>query len=216
MTTFEKAYFDTNYRDYDRQNQPPKLNFYLRNLELHARKSGPLDILEVGCGLGRFLQYLHEQRPQHRLHATDISEYGVSQSLSKTPSATIRQASAEDQPFANESFDCICSFDVCEHVTNLDGVYRSIHAMLRPGGIFVLVVPVYDGLSGPLIRLLDKDPTHVHKVPRDFWLKWGASDMELVDYIGVVRYLLPWGYYLHLTTRFWRRHTPAVLAVFRK
>ena len=101
-------------------------------------------------------------------------------------------------------------------MTNLDGVYRSIHAMLRPGGIFVLVVPVYDGLSGPLIRLLDKDPTHVHKVPRDFWLKWGASDMELVDYIGVVRYLLPWGYYLHLTTRFWRRHTPAVLAVFRK
>jgi len=215
VTTFEQSYFEANYRDYHRQNQPPKLDFYIRNLESHSRP-GPLDILEVGCGLGRFMQHLSSQRPEHRLWATDISEYGVSQTQAKAPNARVVRASADEQVFPDESFDCICSFDVCEHVPNLAGVYRSIYAMLRPGGVFVLVVPVYDGLSGPLIRLLDKDPTHVHKRSRYFWLDWGTSQMQLVDWLGMVRYLLPWGYYLHWSTRFARKHTPAILAVFRK
>jgi hypothetical protein len=80
----------------------------------------------------------------------------------------------------------------------------------------VFVVPVYDGLSGPIIRRLDRDPTHVHKWPRDRWLDWAASHFEVVDWTGILRWLTPLGYYLHVVTRLGKRHTPAILVTCRK
>lgn len=216
MTIFDKAYFDSNYRSYPLQSQPVKLDFYIRNILRWAPAKPELELLEVGCGLGSFLAHLSARGAGFKLSATDISEYAVQETRRRAPQARVQQASADETPFPKESFDCICSFDVCEHVPNLNGVYEAIYSMLRPGGIFVVVVPVYDGLSGPIIRLLDKDPTHIHKEGRNFWLRWGSQRMELLDWVGAVRFLLPWGYYLHFTTRLGRRHTPAILAVFRK
>ncbi|MBT9582103.1 class I SAM-dependent methyltransferase [bacterium] len=216
MTPFDQSYFSNCYRDYALQNPPYKLAFYMSWVERLAPAKEALDILEVGCGLGSFLRYLHDRRPLHRLTATDISDFAVAETAKRTPSVDIRRAPADCKVFPDASFDCVCSFDVCEHVPDLESTLQAVADVLRPGGIFLLVVPVYDGLSGPLIRLLDKDPTHVHKMGRDFWLNWGRQRLQLLDWVGMVRYLLPWKYYLHLTTRRFRRHTPAILAVFRK
>ena len=99
--------------------------------------------------------------------------------------------------------------------------HRSLHAtaivrMLRPGGHFMLVVPVYDGLSGPFVRRMDKDPTHIHKLARREWLTWMESRFAIVEWWGMVRYLLPGRLYLHLPTRLGRDHTPAILVVGRR
>ncbi len=72
------------------------------------------------------------------------------------------------------------------------------------------------GLSGPIIRLLDRDPTHLHKWPRQRWLDWAQSHFFLVEWKGILRYLLPGGYYLHLVTQVFRRHTPAIIVTARK
>jgi hypothetical protein len=37
-----------------------------------------------------------------------------------------------------------------------------------------------------------------------------------VQWQGILRYLLPGGYYLHLVTEDLRRHTPAIIVVARK
>jgi hypothetical protein len=88
--------------------------------------------------------------------------------------------------------------------------------MLRPGGWFLMVVPVYDGACGPLIRTMDRDPTHVHKLGRGEWLAWVGRHFEVVEWWGIVRYLLPGRFYLHLPTRLGRGHTPAILVVGRR
>src|SRR5881397_3923304 len=67
----------------------------------------------------------------------------------------------------------------------------------------------------PAVHLLDRDATHVHKQSRGFWLRWAEERFVLVDWIGLCRYLLPGGYYVHYTTHAWRRFTPAIAVVAR-
>lgn len=220
MSDFERDYFAANYRDYAAQNPERKLSFYRRSideaLERAGRGSGgsggedgKLLLLDIGCGLGRFVASLPEDRWER--HGTDLSAYAVEQNRERWPEIDFREAGATDRPFPDDTFDVVTAFDVIEHVPDLNAVAAAVTAMLRPGGVFAFVVPVYDGLSGPLIRLLDKDPTHVHKEPRDFWLRWAGEHWADLDWQGMLRYLLPGGYYLHVPTRAGRRHTPAIL-----
>jgi hypothetical protein len=63
---------------------------------------------------------------------------------------------------------------------------------------------------------LDKDPTHVHKWPRAKWLEWAERDFTVIEWNGILRYLLPTGKYLHVPSRLFRGHTPAILVACRK
>jgi SAM-dependent methyltransferase len=212
---FEADYFADNYRDYAAQNPERKLAFYRRSIgealaaSGHRPREEKLRLLDVGCGLGRFVASLPEERWER--HGTDLSEYAVEKDRESYPGVTFRHAGATDRPYPDDHFDVVTAFDVIEHVPDLSGVATAVTSMLRPGGVFAFVVPVYDGLSGPLIRLLDKDPTHVHKEPRDFWLRWAGERFRDLRWRGVLRYLLPGGHYLHVPTRLGRRHTPAIL-----
>lgn len=213
MTEFDAGYFADNYPSYAAQNPAKKLDFYRRVIERWAPETRPLDLLDVGCGLGRFPAFLSQD--DYRVHATDVSRWALEKNREQFPHVDFREASATETPFPDDAFDVVTSFDVIEHVPDLDGVGEAVTSMLRPGGVFVFVVPVYDGLSGPAIRLLDKDPTHVHKNPRGFWLDWAAERFRVLEWWGILRYLLPFEYYLHVPTRRFRDHTPAILVAAR-
>jgi hypothetical protein len=67
-----------------------------------------------------------------------------------------------------------------------------------------------------LIRLLDKDPTHIHKNSRRFWLFESDPHFQIVEWWGILRYLLPWGTYIHTVTLRWRDFCPAIACVMRR
>src|SRR5207247_1900153 len=102
------------------------------------------------------------------------------------------------------------------HIDDLDALAGEITAHLTDRGIFMFVVPVYDGPLGPLVHALDHDPTHIHKKARRFWLDWANRHFEVVDWWGLVRYLLPIGPYIHWPTRAWRSVAPAIAVVARR
>lgn len=210
--SFEREYFDRNYPDYVRQNPPRKLDFYRRLIAPAAKGKNRPRLLELGCAFGRFLEAVG---PDWDRYGLDVSRYAIAQARERVPEATFAVASGAEIPF-DETFDCIAAFDVIEHIPDLEQVAREVAAHLRPGGYWVFVVPVYDGPTGPVIRLLDKDPTHVHKQPREFWLDWVQQRFELVNWQGMYRYLLPGGYYAHWRTRWLRRFTPAIAVVARR
>lgn len=215
--SFEQAYFDANYRSYEAQNPPGKLAFYRRVIERWAPVGAAdrrLALLDVGCGLGRFVASLPAERFDR--HGTDVSEWALSQNRERYPGVDFRHASATDRPYPPDSFDVVTAMDVIEHVPDLGAAGEAVASMLRAGGLFVFVVPVYDGLSGPAIRRLDRDPTHVHKRQRAFWLDWADRRFELLEWTGILRYLLPGGVYLHLPMRWARHHTPAILVAAKK
>jgi SAM-dependent methyltransferase len=164
----------------------------------------------VGCGLGSFLARVSSRRPELQLCATDIDAEAVEATRARVPGVSAIESSAEEIPFPSQSMDIVTAWDVIEHVPDLDRVRSEVMRVLRPRGAFLFVVPVYDGATGPLISRLDKDPTHIHKRPRSFWLEWASDRFEVVDWHGMFRYLLG-PLYLHWPTRMLRRASPAIV-----
>lgn len=204
--SFEEPYFRENYGDYTLHNPPRKIDFYRALAEQSVPGIERPRVLEVGCAFGLFLSALG---PRWERYGSDLSAYAIEHARRSVPEARFVQAGAADRPFEG-SFDLIAAFDVLEHVPDLEAVARTARASLRPNGRLLFVVPVYDGPTGPIVRLLDRDPTHVHKGSRAFWLDWTARFFHLDAWWGISRYLLPGGYYLHWPTQRLRRFTPAI------
>jgi SAM-dependent methyltransferase len=210
---FESEYYRDNYRDYASQNPARKLDFYARFIAEHTDDAIPRDIHDLGCAFGTFLGSLD---PGWSIHGSDVSAYAIQRAAREHPRGTFRVGDASREPVFPGPFGVVTAFDVIEHVPDLDRLAGAVEGQLRDRGIFVFVVPVYDGLSGPIIRLLDRDPTHIHKWARHRWLSWAGSHFELLDWTGIVRYLLPTRHYLHRVSRRMRDHCPAIIVACRK
>lgn len=212
--TFQKEYFNAFYRDYARQNPRRKLDFYKRLVEQAQRsiaRSRPR-LLDIGCAHGFFLSCIDATWQRY---GTDISQYAINQARQRVPDAHLMVSNATMLPF-KEPFDIIVAFDILEHLPGLEMFSASILSRLAPGGYFIFAVPVYDGLTGPLIRLLDRDTTHVHKKSRSFWLSWASTYFDLCQWQGLFRCLFPLGGYMHIPTKILRHMTPAIAVVAKK
>lgn len=208
---FEREYFESCYRNYTQQNPPRKLRFYRRLAESAAPGSRSPRILDVGSAFGRFLSALD---PKWERFGADVSQFATERARLEVPDVTFVRADVGEIPFPGP-FDIITAFDVIEHVPSLSTVVSVVMSKLAPDGCFIFVVPVYDGVSGPIVRILDKDDTHIHKRSRQFWLRWTEENFVLREWWGICRYLLPGGVYLHYPTRIWRAFTPAIAVMAR-
>src|SRR5437867_3812066 len=206
---FERDYFESCYPDYARQNPPRKLRFYRGLAERAASGIATPRVLDIGCAFGAFLSALDSRWQRF---GADVSQYATDEARLKNPDVAFAHADIGHIPFPGP-FDIITALDVIEHVPSLELVASVVKSKLAPQGHFIFVVPVYDGPTGPIIRLLDKDETHVHKRSRDFWLGWAEKNFALVEWWGIYRYLVPVAGYWHYPTRVLRRFTPAIVVL---
>ena len=212
MHCFGKEYFRKAYHDYEKQNPACKMLFYKSLVERTLERGKPASIMDIGCAFGAFLSVAD---PSWRRFGMDVSEYALRTASRRAPGAYFIAADANYLP-VNCAVDAVVAFDSLEHVENLESAAAGIKKMLSSRGYFIFVVPVYDGPMAPIIRLLDHDTTHIHKEPRDFWLRWAKTHFELCEWQGIVRYLFPAGVYLHVVTKILRHYTSAIAVVARK
>lgn len=207
-----EEYYRQNYRSYDRQNPPAKLAYYRDRIEQHRDRSEPRCVYDIGCGPGNFLASLGDG---WEVFGSDVNTFAVDRAAARLANGHFMLGAGAVTSLFDRRFPVITAFDVLEHVPEIELAGASIRRQLTPGGLFLFVVPVYDGLSGPLIRLLDRDPTHVHKCARAFWLNWASRHFSVEAWEGILRYLLPGGRYLHVVTPAMRQHTPAICVACR-
>ncbi|ADG75248.1 Methyltransferase type 11 [Cellulomonas flavigena DSM 20109] len=120
-------------------------SLHVATYEWVARLVADKEVLDLGCGTGYGSRLLRE-RGARRVVGVDVSGEAVERATADEALAGLefRQILPTDReplPFPDDSFDLVCSIQVIEHVTDVDGYLREVRRVLRPGGAFVCVTP---------------------------------------------------------------------------
>jgi SAM-dependent methyltransferase len=111
---------------------------YVRNL-IHNR-----EVLDFGCGSGYGTARIADACKQ--VVGIDISSDAIDYACEKFTADNLQFkliAPVEESPlpFADQSFDVVLSFQVIEHVADVDRYLGEVARVLRPGGIFIAATP---------------------------------------------------------------------------
>ncbi|MDG4802085.1 class I SAM-dependent methyltransferase [Micromonospora sp. WMMD980] len=100
-------------------------------------------LLEIGCGDGTYTMRLVNAFEQ--IEAVDIQQDRLElfrERLAGDPVAAqkinVRELSATELDYPDESFDLVTAIEVVEHIDDLDAALRQVHRVLVPGGRFAL------------------------------------------------------------------------------
>ena len=93
-------------------------------------------ILDAGCGNGRYAALVKGQRPQAEVHAVDISAEMLRR---VAPGILTREASIQDLPYADASFDLVYCVEALEHLPNPPAAVAEMVRVLAPGGRLVII-----------------------------------------------------------------------------
>jgi len=97
-------------------------------------------IIEIGAGIGKLSQHLREQGFTN-LTCTDLSSASVAYGASKFEGLDIRVMDACDLRFPSECADRIISFDLVEHLPDVNLHLREVFRVLKPGGYYLFQTP---------------------------------------------------------------------------
>jgi len=113
---------------------------------------GPRRILDVGCADGRLLALLREHGdPAWHLVGVDFDAEAVARCRARGFEA--HACRVEDLPEEQGGgFDCVVMLQLIEHVEDPAKIARKVHALLRPGGHFIVETPNLAGLDHRLFR----------------------------------------------------------------
>ncbi|HEY3121059.1 MAG TPA: class I SAM-dependent methyltransferase [Vicinamibacteria bacterium] len=114
------------------------------------------DVLEVGCGAGRFTEVLLASGA--RLVACDLSEAVEANRancarLAEPGRYFVCQADVADLPVAPGSFDLVIALGMVQHTPSPERTIETLAAQLKPGGLLVLDHYTWPPGAGALFRL---------------------------------------------------------------
>ena len=123
-----------------------RLGFLYRNYLLYPKICNHIDgkVLDVGCGIGDFLNY----RPNTT--GVDVNPHTVKYCQKQGFNATVMDI--DELPFDSLSFDGILMDNVLEHIEDPKNILQEIRRVLLDGGTFVVGVPGSKGY--------ESDPDH--------------------------------------------------------
>ena len=107
-------------------------------------------VLDVGCGTGTLTQELVRRLGAHDVAAVDPSESFVGAIRARYPNVRVERASAEELPFADDSFDAALAQLVVHFMSDPVGAVREMARVTRPGGTIAASVWDFGGDRSPL------------------------------------------------------------------
>jgi ubiquinone/menaquinone biosynthesis C-methylase UbiE len=100
-----------------------------------ARVDSGMAIVDVGCGPGPLTERLVERVGAGNVAAADPSEPFVAAATERAPGADVRQAAAEELPWADHRFDAALSQLVVNFMRDADAGVSEMRRVVRPGGM---------------------------------------------------------------------------------
>jgi ubiquinone/menaquinone biosynthesis C-methylase UbiE len=96
-------------------------------------------ILEIGCGIGSIVSELASQG--HDITGTDISSQAIDYGLKKYGDIKLQVCPAEELQFEDHSFDIVLSFDLFEHIAQVNKHISEVYRVLKEDGLYLLQTP---------------------------------------------------------------------------
>src|SRR5579859_775815 len=97
------------------------------------------NLLEVGCGEGRGVQWM---LPKVEKFSAIDKIAGVVESLKKKfPGASFVSGNIPPLPYPDSTFDCVISFQVIEHIADDHLYLQEISRVLKPNGLALITTP---------------------------------------------------------------------------
>jgi ubiquinone/menaquinone biosynthesis C-methylase UbiE len=112
-----------------------------RDYEEAARLLQGQTVLDLGCNNGYGASIL--ARTCREVHAVDVSSAAIDDAVGRFGDLGIvfRQVDGGRLPFADAAFDAVVSFQVIEHVDDVDTYLSEIARVLKPGGRALFTTP---------------------------------------------------------------------------
>tara|TARA_Y100000310_G_scaffold337606_1_gene425133 strand:- start:1324 stop:2052 length:729 start_codon:yes stop_codon:yes gene_type:complete len=104
-------------------------------------------VLDLGCGVGSNFGML--KKYSKSVVGIDYFDKALDYCKGKGYDE-IKQMSAENLTFKDNSFDLVLCSDVLEHIEHDDKALSEIKRVLKPGGMFIFSVPAHMFLWGPV------------------------------------------------------------------
>ena len=96
-------------------------------------------ILEIGCGIGTVVFELSGNG--HDITGIDISGEAIDYGRKKYDNIRLEVQAAETLPYKDDSFEVVLSFDLFEHIAEIDKHISEVRRVLRPGGYYLFQTP---------------------------------------------------------------------------
>lgn len=127
-------------------------------------------VLELGCGSGFFLSFLAQKKILNTT-GLEISNSAVINSQAK--GLNVIQGVIEDfSKTAIHKYDLVCSFQVFEHLPNIDSTIKHSLSVLKQNGIFIISVPNNDSL------IFKYDDYHTLNLPPHHVMLWDEISLK--------------------------------------
>lgn len=129
------------FADYDRLREVNESVDFSSALHEYRRFAGK-SVLDVGCGNGYVAS--RYAREGARAYGVDITDAAVQLTRKRFDLLGLEGhfavASAEGLPFADDTFDCVCSMGVIHHTPDPKKAMDEIHRVLKPSGRLIVMV----------------------------------------------------------------------------
>ncbi len=124
-----------------------KFLYGLNIIEKNLKNSNKKTILDIGCGMGGFIQVA--KRKKWEAEGVEFNKQAVS-SLKKK-GFKIYQDYLENVKF-DKKFSCVSMWNLFEHLDNPKSMLRNIKKILKPNGLVFVLVPNINGLVNTILR----------------------------------------------------------------
>jgi len=111
-------------------------------IERHLKSMGVARVsrlLDLGCGDGGHLGWLSDFAEE--VHGSDYSLVRLTRAKHRSANANLFLADILDYPCADGTFDIVYFNHVIEHIPDDVAALRTVHRILRPGGIAIVGTP---------------------------------------------------------------------------
>ena len=143
----------------------------LEDLITNRRTSYP-SVLDIGCGWGLSLRFLHDRFRPHHLVAIDIDarmtaaaraeaqRHGLKVEVQTTRGSRLR--------LPDRSIDLVFCHQTLHHIVDQDDTLREIYRVLKPGGVLLVAESTRKFISSWIIRMLFRHPMKVQRTAAEY------------------------------------------------